>query len=69
MSYSGKKVCAAKDCTNSFIDDRWGATRAHSEGWFQQRNGTAWCPNDIPDWVDEWRRKKKSEETVTEKDG
>lgn len=65
MSYSGTKVCAAKDCTRYFVDDRWGHIRASDEGWFIQRNGTVWCPDDIPSWVTEWRHARKSEETMS----
>lgn len=27
-----------------------------------QRNGLAWCPDHNPDWVAEWRAKKKAKE-------
>lgn len=27
-----------------------------------QRNGDAWCPDHTPDWVAEWRIKRKAKE-------
>jgi hypothetical protein len=38
-----------------------GTIDAHQRGWFLQRNGDAWCPDHIPDWVVEWRSKKSKE--------
>lgn len=57
------KQCAQPGCTASFRDHRWGATKAHDEGWFLQQNGDAWCPEHVPDWVAQWRKKQQRKET------
>jgi hypothetical protein len=50
-----RTVCAAEGCPLSFPTHRWGKTRAHDEGWFEQKDGTAWCPDHVPEWVEGWR--------------
>lgn len=55
------KKCSKKSCTNTYTPHHWGTKQAGREGWFMQRNGVAWCPKHIPDWVAEWRKKKAEE--------
>jgi hypothetical protein len=38
----------------------WAKIRAHSDGWFFSKDGTAWCPDHNPEWVAEWRAKQKT---------
>lgn len=52
--------CAQPDCLASHPAHQWGNKRAESEGWFHQKNGTAWCPAHVPQWVAEWRAKRKA---------
>lgn len=51
--------CQKRGCEASFKDHRWGASKAHDDGWFLQTNGTAYCPEHIPPWVAAWRKHKK----------
>ena len=58
MSFdTGSSVCAHEGCEESIQNHKW--ARIKSGGWFQQFNGDVWCPNHIPEWVDEWRMKKE----------
>lgn len=45
--------CVVCDVTTQ--DNRWAKIRAHSKGWFEQKDGTAYCPAHVPAWVQEWR--------------
>jgi hypothetical protein len=45
-------------CDATHKDDKWSSIRAHYEGWFEQLNGDAYCPNHIPEWVASWRYQK-----------
>lgn len=47
--------CSEEGCTAEFKNHRWGHIKAHSEGWFEQKDGQRWCPEHKPAWVDEWR--------------
>lgn len=55
----GRQRCSHDGCENSFAPHKWGNMEAQRLGWFLQRNGDAWCPDHIPDWVAEWRKKKE----------
>jgi hypothetical protein len=50
--------CAAADCSATHPDHAWGKIHAHGAGWFTQKNGTAWCPDHVPEWVTSWRQKR-----------
>jgi len=50
--------CAGDDCVESFENHRWGRIKAHDAGWFEQKDGIAWCPEHKPDWVDAWRARE-----------
>jgi len=50
-------VCAAPDCAASFTDHNWGKKQADREGWFMQKDGTSWCPDHVPEWVEAWRNR------------
>lgn len=54
-----KTECAKEGCKNAYTPHRWGSTKAHGKGWFQQKDGTVWCPEHTPEWVEEWRARKK----------
>lgn len=42
---------------------RWHKLRASAElGWFFQKDGKAWCPAHVPEWVEGWRAKNKKED-------
>lgn len=47
--------CRHETCEAEFKDHRWGRIKAHDAGWFEQKDGTAWCPEHNPPWVAEWR--------------
>jgi hypothetical protein len=49
------KGCSEPGCTASYVPHKWGSINAYKAGWFLQKNGKDWCPDHIPEWVDEWR--------------
>lgn len=64
-SYEGVPMitCAHEGCPASGHKNHyWGRVRAHDEGWFIQKDGTAWCPDHTPEWVAEWRAKKATKD-------
>lgn len=50
-----RKVPASK---NTGRTSKWNIMQAGKAGWFFQRNGDAYCPEHVPEWVEEWRRSK-----------
>jgi len=48
--------CDHPGCEAKIKNHAWGKIRA--EGWFFQRNGKAYCPDHLPEWVDKWRGKR-----------
>lgn len=55
--------CSEVGCEAAVRDHYWGKTRAFGAGWFFQKDGTNWCPEHIPLWVDEWRSRRANEKT------
>jgi hypothetical protein len=51
------KKCEGCDAT--VPAHRWGMVRAGSDGWFFQKDGRAYCPKHVPDWVTAWREKNR----------
>lgn len=51
-------TCAHPGCETNHPSSRFDDSKAVSEGWFHQRDGTAWCPEHLPEWVAEWRAKQ-----------
>lgn len=49
--------CSIEGCDHSIKNHAWGKIKA--EGWFFLRNGTAFCPDHIPDWVAGWRESRR----------
>lgn len=45
-------------CARTVDRNRWARTRAHDEGWFESKDGRAWCPTHNPEWVRTWRAKR-----------
>ncbi|WP_157533939.1 MULTISPECIES: hypothetical protein [Microbacterium] len=39
----------------TIADERWAMTKSD---WFFQRNGAAFCPDHLPEWVPEWRARR-----------
>lgn len=52
-------LCAELSCNESFANHKWGAIKAHDEGWFALKEGEAWCPQHLPDWVEKFRKDGK----------
>jgi hypothetical protein len=50
--------CAHPECGASHPSSRWAEIRAHDEGWFTKKDGTAYCPKHVPEWVTKWRAKQ-----------
>lgn len=56
--------CHAEGCEANYRAHQWGTTKAAAEGWFFQKDGTAWCPEHVPAWVEQWRAEKAEEEAL-----
>lgn len=50
------RKCA--ECDRTLVAHYWGKIRAHSEGWFTQKDGTIYCPDHTPKWAKRWRKQK-----------
>lgn len=51
--------CAADECPRHVADNKW--AKIHAIGWFFQRDGTAFCPDHLPEWLASWRDNKDVE--------
>lgn len=49
-------------CGRTHKNDRWNRIRAHDLGWFEQKNGTVYCPAHVPAWVADWRARRSTRE-------
>lgn len=47
--------CSELTCDATFKNHRWGKQAAQDIGWFFQRDGKAFCPDHVPEWVEGWR--------------
>lgn len=57
ISIDYKKVyCDGFRCHDYVDNYAWGHIKA--DGWFFQKDGYAYCPKHIPEWVEAWRAKK-----------
>lgn len=61
-----RKECEQEGCTNvvpqaktAMRPSMWDLRRARDVGWFIQRDGKAWCPEHVPEWVANWRAIQK----------
>lgn len=43
---------------------KWDAIRAAESGWFEQKDGTLYCPEHVPDWVEPWRASRLAREGI-----
>ena len=55
----GATKCSHQGCDRFLKNHAWSRIRA--EGWFQQKDGTLWCPDHWPAWVEKWRSEKKNQ--------
>lgn len=39
---------------------KWDIIKAGEAGWFFQKDGTTWCPEHTPEWVEEWRARQRN---------
>lgn len=51
-----KVYCWAGSCTASHPGSKWDTIRADEQGWFHQKDGKAYCPKHVPEWVSKWRK-------------
>lgn len=56
MSYDALVGCSA--CDRTVPGHRWGKIKAQDQGWFFAKDGAAFCPEHVPEWVEEWRARK-----------
>lgn len=49
--------CEESTCDAQLDLHKWGKIKS---GWFFTKDGKGYCPLHIPDWVDEWRRKRRA---------
>lgn len=47
--------CRADGCSATIPNHKFGKIKS---GWFEQKDGTVWCPKHTPAWVAAWRAKK-----------
>jgi hypothetical protein len=57
MTYGEPVECAEPGCAAKHPGGKWGNIRAHSDGWFESRDGKSYCPKHVPKWVKKWRKK------------
>lgn len=53
-----KQKCSGEGCEATVPNHYWGRVTA-SSAWFFQKDGRAWCPEHLPEWVADWRRLKR----------
>lgn len=46
-----------ENCDDNVPNHYWGKVKA--DGWFFQRDGRAYCPKHVPEWVANWRKEKE----------
>jgi hypothetical protein len=46
-------VITCSCCDRTVANHRWGKIKA--TGWFFAKDGTAYCPEHVPEWVQKWR--------------
>lgn len=49
-------ICDERGCNEQIKNHHWGKIKA--EGWLFSKDGKAFCPKHLPDWLIEWREKK-----------
>jgi len=54
MSYGVDTRCSNPDCEETIPSNKFSHIKS---GWFFQKNGDSWCPEHIPDWYEEWKKK------------
>lgn len=59
-----RTCCADKDCPARTPNHQWGRIRA--TGWFEERDGTMWCPDHRPAWYAAWRARQQTTVSPTE---
>ena len=45
-------------CNATAKNNYWSKMRASKQGWFFRRNGACYCPDHLPEWLEEWRAKR-----------
>lgn len=50
--------CTHQGCTAEHPAGKWGDIRAAEAGWFHKKDGTAYCPKHVPQWVTDWRARQ-----------
>ena len=55
--------CSHLDCETTHAASYWDSIKASDKGWFVQKDGTAYCPEHVPEWVEEWRLKNAEKES------
>lgn len=51
-------TCSICGKTSEHGNHKFGNIRANADGWFQQKDGTAFCPSHVPAWVQPWRARR-----------
>jgi len=59
VSYGKPEPCLKPRCPRTVGRSKFERIRAGSEGWFFPREGGAWCPDHLPEWVPAWRERQK----------
>lgn len=56
-----------EDCDRTRPSHRWASVRAQDAGWFTMRDGRTFCPEHVPEWVEQWRRTRLGPKTPPQK--
>lgn len=57
-SYGRAHPIVCSRCDASIPGGKWSIIKAGEWGWFFQRDGTAYCPDHVPEWVSAWRARR-----------
>lgn len=57
MSYGAKLQCSHDTCEAEVPGDKWSVIKSD---WFYLKDGTQYCSEHIPDWVESWRARRAS---------
>ena len=59
-TWNSTRECKEETCPRGYTDTAIGKAAAVREGWYIGRNNHAYCPNHVPEWVEQWRKRLKT---------
>lgn len=55
---SDELKCSEEGCDKTIKNHLWGHIKA--DGWFFSKDGSLFCPDHVPAWVADWRKRKRN---------